>query len=101
MNRRDLLILLAGVGLVWLPPANAQKATPVIGFLGSTSPGPFAPLVAALRGGLSETGYVEGQNLAIQYRWAEEHHDQLPGLAADLVGRKVAVIVASGSVNSP
>ena len=67
---------------------------PVIGFLGSASPGPLAPFVAAFRQGLSETGYVEGQNVAIEYRWAEGQYDRLPALAADFVGRKVDVIVA-------
>jgi putative tryptophan/tyrosine transport system substrate-binding protein len=71
---------------------------PVIGYLGSTSPGPFAPLVAAFRQGLSEGGYVEGQNVAIEYRWAENHFDRLPAMAADLVGRKVDLIVTSGSL---
>ena len=73
---------------------------PVIGFLGSSSPGPVAPFVAAFRQGLSETGYVEGQNVAIEYRWAEGHYDRLPALAADLVGRKVDVIVASGGTSA-
>src|SRR5207253_6950392 len=73
-----------------------QKAMPVIGFLGSTSPGPNAANVAAVRQGLSEGGYVEGQNVTIEYRWAEGHYDELPALAADLVGRKVDVIVTSG-----
>ena len=65
----------------------------MIGFLGVASPGPSAPFVAAFHQGLSETGYVEGQNVAIEYRWAEGHYDRLPALAADLVGRKVDVIV--------
>jgi putative tryptophan/tyrosine transport system substrate-binding protein len=69
---------------------------PVIGFLSSGSPGPFAPFVAAFRQGLSETGYVEGQTVAIEYRWAEGSYDRLPALAADLVGGKVDVIAASG-----
>jgi len=97
MKRRDLLTLLAGVGLAMPLPAGAQqKATPVVGFLHFGSPGPFAYQVAALRQGLRETGYVEGQNVAIETRWADGHYDRLPALAADLVGRKVDVIVASG-----
>jgi putative tryptophan/tyrosine transport system substrate-binding protein len=78
------------------PLRAQQKAMPVIGFLGSTSPGPFATFVAAFHQGLNETGFVEGQNLAIEYRWAEGDYDQLPALAADLVGRKVDLIVAAG-----
>jgi putative ABC transport system substrate-binding protein len=67
---------------------------PVIGFLNSASPGPAAPFLAAFHQGLSETGWVEGQNVAVEYRWAEDHYDRLAALAADLVGRKVDVIVA-------
>jgi putative ABC transport system substrate-binding protein len=74
-----------------------QKAMPVIGYLGSDSPGPAAPYLAAFHQGLSETGYVGGQNVAIEYRWAEGSYDRLPGLAADLVGRKVDVIQAGGT----
>jgi putative tryptophan/tyrosine transport system substrate-binding protein len=73
---------------------------PVIGFLGTTSPGPFAPFVAAFLRGLSETGYIEGQNVAIEYHWAEGRYDQLPALAADLVGRKVDVIATSGGTSA-
>jgi putative ABC transport system substrate-binding protein len=69
---------------------------PVIGFLGTTSPEPNAPFVAAFHQGLGETGYVEGQNVAIEYRWAEGSYDRLPGLAGDLAGRKVDLIVAGG-----
>jgi putative tryptophan/tyrosine transport system substrate-binding protein len=96
MKRRDLIALIGGA-VAWPLAARAQqKAMPVIGVLGSSSPGPFAPFVAALHQGLSETGYVEGQNLAIEYRWAEGAYDRLPALAADLVGRKVDVIVTQG-----
>ena len=73
-----------------------QKAMPVIGFLGSTSPGPIAANLAAFHQGLSETGWVEGQNVAVEYRWADGGYDRLPALAADLVGHKVNVIATSG-----
>jgi putative tryptophan/tyrosine transport system substrate-binding protein len=90
MRRRDLIILLAGAMGGWPSAARAQqKAMPVIGYLGSASATPNAPYVAALREGLSETGYVEGQNLAIEFRWAEGSYDRFPALAADLVGRSV------------
>ena len=98
MRRREFSTLLGGAATastIWPSPLSAQqKATPVIGYLGAGAPGPSAPVVAAFRQGLSETGYVEGQNLAIEYRWAEGRLDRLPALAADLVGRKVDVIVA-------
>jgi putative ABC transport system substrate-binding protein len=73
-----------------------QKAIPVIGYLDAGSAGMRASLVAALRQGLSETGYVEGQNVAIEFRWAEGSYDRLPALAADLVGRKVDLIATGG-----
>jgi ABC-type uncharacterized transport system substrate-binding protein len=72
------------------------KPMPVIGFLSSVSPAPFARMVAAFRQGLNETGYVEGQNVAIEYRWAEGQYDRLPALAASLVERQVTLIVAAG-----
>jgi putative ABC transport system substrate-binding protein len=100
MRRREFSTLLGGAATastVWPSSLSAQqKATPVIGFLGAGAPGPFASGLAAFRQGLSETGYVEGQNLAIEYRWAEGRLDRLPAFAADLVGRKVDVIVAAG-----
>ena len=96
MNRRKLMVLLGG-GMIASRGARAQqKAMRVIGFLSSEGSGALAPRLAAFRQGLSETGYVEGQNVAIEYRWAEGRFDRLPELAADLVGRKVDVIATSG-----
>src|SRR5947208_15394472 len=100
MRRRELMLLLGGAMTAARTLRAQQKAMPVIGFLTSGSPGPFAPYVAAFHQGLSETGYVEGQNLTIEYRWAEDRPDRLPALAADLVGRKIDVIVASGAILS-
>jgi len=100
MRRRKFSILLGGAltaSTAWRFAAHAQqKATPVIGYLYGGVAGYSSPDVAAFRRGLDETGYVEGQNVAIEYRWAEGHYDRLPGLAADLVGRKVDVIAAIG-----
>jgi ABC-type uncharacterized transport system substrate-binding protein len=97
LNRRDLLILGAGTATAWPLIVRAQqKAMPVIGYLDAGSAGLRASLVAALRQGLSETGYVEGQNVTIEYRWAEGSYDRLPALAADLVGRKVDLIATGG-----
>jgi putative tryptophan/tyrosine transport system substrate-binding protein len=96
MNRRKLLLLLGGAMTTARALRAQQRALPVIGYLSSLSPGPSAPSVAAFWQGLSETGYVEGQNVAIEYRWAEGRIDRLPGLAADLVGRKVDVIATAG-----
>jgi putative tryptophan/tyrosine transport system substrate-binding protein len=102
MRRRELLLVLGGA--ITAPPRALraqQKSMPVIGFLSIASPGPsYEPLVAALRQGLSDAGYVEGQNVAIEYRWAEGRQDRLPALAADLVGRKVDVIATSGGESS-
>jgi putative ABC transport system substrate-binding protein len=97
MKRREFMLLLAGA-MAAAPSLRAQqKAMPVIGWLSSESPGPSAPFVAAFHQGLSETGYVGGQNVAIEYRWAEGSYDRLPALAADLVGRKVDVILTGGT----
>ena len=99
LQRRAFISLLGGAAAAWPLAAHAeQPAMPVIGFPGSTPAGPYASIVAAVRRGLKETGFVEGQNLAIEYRWADNQLDRLPALAADLVSRKVAVIVTSGSV---
>jgi putative tryptophan/tyrosine transport system substrate-binding protein len=94
MNRRELILLLAGAITAARPLRGQQKAMPVIGYLSSTSPGTASTYLTSLRQGLSDTGYVEGQNVAIEYRWAEGHYDRLSALAADFVGRKVDVIIA-------
>jgi putative ABC transport system substrate-binding protein len=96
MNRRELLLLLGGTMAVTHPVLAQQKAMSVIGFLGNTASSTNAPRLPAFHQGLMESGNVEGQNVAIEYRWAEGDYDRLPALAADLVGRKVDVIVASG-----
>src|SRR4051794_38006860 len=98
MQRREALAILAGAVVAWPVSSGAQqKAMPVIGILSPASYDPFSTFVTAFRQGLSEAGYVEGENLAIEYRFAEGHYDRLPALAADLVGRKVDLIMA----NSP
>jgi putative ABC transport system substrate-binding protein len=96
MRRRALIAGIAATAAAWPLAARAQqKAMPVIGYLSPGRPGPSA-FVTAFHQGLGETGYLEGQNVAIEYRWAEGHYDRLPALAADLVGRKVDLIVAAG-----
>jgi putative ABC transport system substrate-binding protein len=98
MNRRELIALAGAAAVAWPLGARAQQPTmPVIGYLHSDSPEPMAYVVAAFQKGLSETGYVEGHNVAIEYRWAEGQYERLPTLAADLVRRQVTVIVTPGS----
>src|SRR5262245_16206434 len=98
MRRRDFMTVLVGAAAWPLFAGAQQKAMPVIGILGATTPEipGVAANLAAFRQGLGETGYVEGQNVAIEYRWAERQLDRLPGLAADLVARRVDVIVTEG-----
>jgi putative tryptophan/tyrosine transport system substrate-binding protein len=96
--RRRKFIAVLGAGAVWPLAAHAQRTgMPTIGFLGSESPTLFASHLRMFRQGLSETGFVEGQNVAIEYRWAEGHNDLLPALAADLVRRQVSVIATPGT----
>jgi putative ABC transport system substrate-binding protein len=97
MGRREFITLVGGTAVSWPTVASAQQAAmPVIGFLSSRSPGESATVVAAFRQGLGETGYFVGQNVAIDYRWAEGNYGRLPSLAAELVGLRVSAILAAG-----
>jgi ABC transporter substrate binding protein len=95
MRRREFIAVISGA-VTWPLVPHAQQPMPVIGFLNAASPGPLRQQVAAFLGGLKESGYVEGQNVAVEYRWAEGQYDRLPALVADLVRQQVTVIVSGG-----
>src|SRR5262249_38858161 len=97
VRRREFFALVGGAAVAWSVVARAQQpAMPVIGFLSAVSPSNWSKFVGAFRQGLAETGYEEGRNVAIEYRWSESYYDRLPALAADLIALRVAVIVAAG-----
>jgi putative ABC transport system substrate-binding protein len=96
MRRREFIRLLSGAAAAWPLTVRAQQPMPVVGFLNAASPGPLRQQVAAFREGLKESDYVEGRNVAVEYRWAEGQYDRLPALVADLVRQQVSVIASGG-----
>ena len=101
MRRRDFITLLGGAAATWPLVARAQQpAMPMVVFLSGASRGSYAPFVSAFHNGLKEAGYVEGQNVAIEYRWAEGHYDRLLKLAVDLVPRRVSRLIADEDSNA-
>src|SRR5213592_1827255 len=100
IRRREFITLLGGTAAAWPLTAHAQQRMPVIGFLGFDSPDLGERRMRAFHQGLTETGYVEGRNVAIEYRWADGHYERLPTLATELVQRQVNLISVPGSINS-
>jgi putative tryptophan/tyrosine transport system substrate-binding protein len=99
MRRRDFIAVIGGAAATWPLMARAQQSMPAIGFLNGASPEGYTPYVAAFRDGLKESGYIDGQNVTIEFHWAEGHYERLPDMAADLVQHQVSVIVANTPAN--
>src|SRR4051794_15978225 len=97
MRRRELIALVGLSPAIWASTGLTQPSVPVVGFLNGTSPEGYGPMLSAFHDGLKDTGYIEGQNVAIEYRWANGQYDRLRGLADVLVTRKVSVIAATST----